>query len=76
MNIVRSDENGDTTVVTVREMRAELNAHPDRQQLDPEVAQIDASSVLLCSFDGDTDANDVSFVVGKEGRQITFTIYD
>lgn len=78
MHIVRSDQNGDTSVVTIQEMRAELDTFGGRY--DAEVRGIENVTILLFSFEGTNDHDEIALVVPNKGSEpgdgnsLTFTI--
>lgn len=69
MHIVRSDENGDTKVVTLVEMRAELETLA--VWYDPEVNAVENATILLFNFVGDAHTDEITILV-NDG--INFTI--
>ena len=77
MHIVRSDEDGETSVVTLAAMREELMARSI--VYDPEVNAIENVTVLLFHFEGAEDTDEFSIVLpGRtdvpDRAELTFTV--
>lgn len=68
MHIVRSDKNGDTTVVSFGAMRDEFVAIS--KIYDPEVSAVEDVTVLLFAFVGQPNHEEIALVVGD----LTFTV--
>jgi hypothetical protein len=68
MHIVRSDEQGDTSVVSITEMRTELESVAVRY--DPEVQAVENAAILLFAFQGDPNTDEIAIVANG----ITWTI--